>query len=145
MSENLVFVNRLYDESFTLLVEARNYFEFHQAKMRQYRKSKGEDALFVNYQALRLTSRMTQGMAWLLAQRAVETGELTHEQAWGGDFSLGREEICTSADGHDDGRIPDGMRALLDRSHSLYMRILRLDEAAQEKVRSSQDGSQMMQ
>ncbi len=145
MTENIVFVNKLYEESFNLLVEARNYFDYAGTSFNRGKKRQTSDALFLNYQALRLTSRMTQSMAWLLAQRAVEKGEISWIDACAGDFSLGAEPICTTRDDHEDTRIPDGMRALLDRSHSLYMRILRLDQAAKAKARAELGPSTMIQ
>jgi regulator of CtrA degradation len=134
MIDDRLFINRLYDEGFSLLVEARNYFQFSEAARDSSRAENPRDRLFVNYQAMRLTSRMTQTMAWLLAQRAAHAGELTTVEACGGDFSLGGENFCVEADGHDDFRVPSGMRKLLDRSHMLYHRVWRLDQSAREKV-----------
>lgn len=136
MAEKPAFVNTLYDESFGLLVEARNYFQYSDTNQKATRSGPPHDRLFVNYQAMRLTSRMTQAMAWLLAQRAVQAGELTPAQACGGSYSLGGEDICTDPDGHTDRRIPLPMRTLLDRSHSLYMRVWRLDQAARARLAS---------
>jgi regulator of CtrA degradation len=134
MTDKTVFVNTLYDESFRLLVEARNYFQYSDTNQKATRSGPPHDRLFVNYQAMRLTSRMTQAMAWLLAQRAVQCGELTPAQACSGKFSLGGEDICTDPEGHIDRRIPQPMRHLLDRSHSLYMRVWRLDQSARERL-----------
>ncbi len=137
MVERPAFINSLYDESFGLLVEARNYFQYSNANRAATSTGGPHDRLFVNYQAMRLTSRMTQAMAWLLAQRAVQTGELSVVQACGGNYSLGGETVCTEKDGHTDTRVPTPMRTLLDRSHSIYMRVWRLDQAARNKVASS--------
>lgn len=132
MIDQQLFIKRLYEESYTLLVEARNYFAFSEAAQNSACEKSPHDRLFVNYQAMRLTSRMTQAMAWLLAQRAVQAGEIAPEEACGGTFSLGGERICTDPDGHDDSRVPVGMQNLLHRSHSLYHRVWRLDQAARQ-------------
>lgn len=133
MAEHTVFINRLYDESYSLLLEARNYFQYSPTAQALPSAPTPRDRLFVNCQAMRLASRMTQSMAWLLAQRAVQSGELQPEQACSGAFSLGGEDICTDVDGHDDQRVPPSMRTLLQRSHSIYMRVWRLDQAARSK------------
>lgn len=133
MAENTVFINRLYDESFELLLEARNYFQYSPTAQALPAASAPRDRLFVNCQAMRLASRMTQSMAWLLAQRAVQAGEISPDEACAGNYSLGGESICTEEDGIDDQRVPPSMQKLLRRSHSLYMRVLRLDQAARSK------------
>ena len=133
MQQGLIFINSLYTESLDLMVEARNYFQYSDSNRRAINSGTPRDRLFVNYQALRLTSRMTQAMAWLLAQRALQDGELSPHEACNGTYSLGAERICTDREGHKDGRLPQPMQHLLDRSHSLYMRVLRLDMAAREK------------
>ncbi len=129
-----LFLNKLYSESMDLLEEAHNYLSYHPSARQALRQPNVWDAVFVNLQAMRLTSRMTQAMAWLLAQRAVQTGEMTLHQACGGDFSLGAEDICTDLDGHNDNRVPPSMQKLLERSHGIYMRVLRLDQAARAKI-----------
>ncbi len=134
MAEELTFINSLYDESMGLLVEARNYFQHSETNRKAQRSHTPQDKLFVNYQAMRLTSRLTQAMAWLLAQRAVQTGELTMPEACGGNFSLGGEAICTTLDDHTDHRLPGAMQRLLDRSHSIYMRVWRLDQQTQQRL-----------
>jgi len=137
MVERPAFINTLYDESFGLLVEARNYFQYSDTNRNAVSTGTPRDRLFVNYQAMRLTSRMTQAMAWLLAQRAVQNGELSLVQACGGSYSLGGETVCTERDGHHDNRVPPPMRTLLERSHSIYMRVWRLDQQARTKVAST--------
>lgn len=137
MAESTVFINRLYDESFELLLEARNYFQYSPTAQALPQAPTARDRLFVNCQAMRLASRMTQSMAWLLAQRALQNGEISPNQACGGNYSLGAESICIDDDGHDDQRVPPSMQTLLKRSHSLYMRVLRLDQAARNKFGAS--------
>jgi regulator of CtrA degradation len=132
-----IFLNQLYSESFDLLCEARNYFAYHPSAKQAAHHGAPLDQLYVNVQALRLTSRMTQAMAWLLAQRALQSGELSLEQACGGDFSLGGEEICTEADSHADSRLPASMQKLLNRSYQIYMRVWRLDQMTREKVQQT--------
>jgi regulator of CtrA degradation len=129
-----IFLNKLYDESFGLLIEARNYFSHHPSAKAAMTQTDAWDSLYVNLQAMRLTTRMTQAMAWLLAQRALQEGELSLQEACGGDYSLGAQEICLDREGHNDNRVPPSMQKLLNRSHELYLRVLRLDQMARDKV-----------
>ncbi len=131
MIDHKFFINKLYHESYALLVEARNYFAYNKTLKTTEQAHKAEDRMFLNYQAMRFTSRMTQALAWLMAQRAVQHGEISKKDACNGSFSLGGEKICVDPDGHDDHRLPHAMQILLNRSHSLYHRVLRLDKDCQ--------------
>lgn len=124
-------VHRLYDESLDLLIEARNYFTYGDGA--NVKAKTPNDKLYFNYHSLRLTSRLTQVMAWMLAQRAVLAGEISNVEACAGAYSLGGEKICTDPAGANDDALPQGLRNMLERSHSLYMRVWRLDRAAREK------------
>lgn len=130
MSKALMPINRLYNESFALLLEARNYFAYGEG--RNPPLTAAQEQFLFNYHALRLTSRMTQVMAWMLAQRAVQAGEISPEEACGGTYSLGGERICIESDDAAEKRLPSSMRQLLSRSHSLYMRVWRLDQDARQ-------------
>ena len=90
--------------------------------------------LQISYESMRVTSRLTQVMAWLLAQKAVHAGEMSREQAASDDFALSGGEICTDPSGPDNEALPEGLRSLLERSHRLYMRVARLDERARDSV-----------
>jgi regulator of CtrA degradation len=112
------------------LLEARNYFAYGEGS----RLPPGPyERLLCNYHALRMTSRLTQVMAWMMAQRAWLAGEMSPEQACGGQFSLGGEKVCVDGGGPEDERLPGGLRDLLERSHNMYMRVWRLDQASRDK------------
>src|SRR3954453_23758512 len=119
------FFNRTYDETMALLIEARNYIAHNEAF--EQRKLSPQVRLQVSFESLRVTSRLTQVMAWLLAQKAVHAGELTAQQAAGPNHALSGGEVCAAAGGPDLLELPTGLRSLLDRSHHLYIRISRLD------------------
>ncbi len=119
------FLNGTYDETMALLIEARNYISFHEAI--DQRKLPPHARLQVSYECMRVTSRLTQVMAWLLAQKAVHAGELTLEQVAGEDYALSGGDICSDPSGPENEDLPSGLRGLLERSHKLYMRVERLD------------------
>lgn len=115
-----------------LLVEARNYIAFHEAS--DHRNLPPHVRLQVSYESMRVTSRLTQAMAWLLAQKAVHAGELTMAQAASEEYALAGGEICSDPSGSDNEDLPSGLRGLLERSHQLYTRVARLDEMVRVQV-----------
>ena len=110
----------------TLLIEARNYALGHDAT-NQWAVTPAA-SLQMSYESLRVTSRLIQVMAWLLAQKAVESGELTPEQSANDFWALSGGIVCSDPAGPENEALPPGLRSLLDRSYRLYARVLRLDE-----------------
>jgi len=132
VSGTAAFFNRTYDETMALLVETRNYIAYHEAK-----DQKGlppHVRLQVSCESMRVTSRLIQAMAWLLAQKAVHAGELTPRQAASEEYALSGGDICADESGADIEALPTGLRSLLERSHKLYMRVARLDEMVRRNV-----------
>ncbi|MBK1839892.1 DUF1465 family protein [Azospirillum sp. YIM B02556] len=132
MTSHTFFFNGPYDETMALLIEARNYIAYHDAA--EHRKLPPQVRLQISYESMRVTSRLTQVMAWLLAQKAVHAGEMTKEQAASEDYALSGGEICSDPSGPDNEELPSGLRSLLERSHSLYMRVHRLDHMVRADV-----------
>lgn len=126
------FFNGPYDETMSLLVEARNYIAFQEAV--DNRALPPNVRLQVSYESMRVTSRLTQAMAWLLAQKAVHAGEMTLAQMASDDFALSGGEICSDPSGPENEELPVGLRSLLERSHSLYSRVARLDEMVRREA-----------
>ncbi len=122
---------RTYDEAFGLLVEARNYVV--QGQPLEERGLPPQERLRIGLETMRLTTRLTQAMAWLLAQRAVMTGELSAEQAASEDYALGAQALCLADDAAPP-PLPPRLQDLMDRSASLYRRVDRLDRQARARV-----------
>ena len=120
------YFNRTYDETMALLIEARNYAAYHNEV--DQRTMPPTVRLHACYEALRVTSRLTQVMAWLLAQKAVHAGELTLEESTGDEYALSGGSVCSDPSGAENQELPKGLRSLLERSHQLYTRVLRLDD-----------------
>lgn len=125
-----IFFHRTYDEAMTLMVEARNYMAFVDARER--RRRGGVEGLRMSCEAMRVTSRLTQVMAWLMMQRAVEEGEVSAEQALDEPHRLAGAEVCLD-EGFNDDTLPKGLRSLLERSLSLYVRVSRLEAQMLER------------
>ena len=133
MSEPIAYYHRTYDETMALLIEARNYAAFHHET--HQRDIAPAARLFVSYESLRVTSRLSQVMAWLLAQKAVDAREISAEHGTGEAFALLDDAASRDPLGPENPMLPSGLRNLLARSHSLYLRVLRLEAQARRNCR----------
>ncbi len=118
------FFGKTYDETMSLLLASRDYLA--NAQPADASGLTPIERLRVNCEAMRLTTRLTQIMAWLLAQRAVFEGEISRTMAAADDFRLSADAICMAETDGDS--VPDRLRELLDHSRRLYIRVARLDE-----------------
>jgi regulator of CtrA degradation len=124
------FFGKTYGEAMSLLVEARDYLAHREPIDRGALVM--EERLRFCSETMRLTSRLTQIMAWLMAQRAVYEGEIPPERALEGHDALAALEICMR-----DGaaaQLPQRLSSLLERSRRLYIRVARLDELARRRL-----------
>ena len=120
------FLDKTYNETVALLIEARNYLAFQESDDLSGRDT--DDRLLVSQETMRVTVRLTQVMAWLFSRRAVQAGEVTEAEARAAQFALGGREVCLDDRWAADPRLPQRVRVLLDRTLSLYQRVCRLEE-----------------
>lgn len=120
------FFRRAYDETMDLMIEARNYMAYVERRERE--QAGPSTGLRMSCEAMRVTSRLTQVMAWLMVRRAVEEGELDEGTALGEEHRLSGAEVCGDESFNADEALPGGLRSLMDRSYRLYMRVARLEE-----------------
>jgi regulator of CtrA degradation len=125
-----VFFGRTYGEAFRLLVEARDYFAFVEPDERGAVPTTRRVQMCS--ETMRLTARLTQIMAWLLAQRALQAGEMNREEALAAP--LAGLEICMAGEETEEDGLPPGLSDLLGRSRKLYVRVARLDELARRMI-----------
>ena len=129
-------LDRTFDEGVALTQEVRNYIAYHeQADRREYELSR---CLHVGYQHTRISARLIQAMTWLLAMKALLSGEIAPEQFTSPQYALTENEECDSSKGEDDESMPAGLRDLLIRSHALYSRIQRLDAMVRAKLEAGE-------
>ena len=121
------FFGKTYGEAVDLLLVARDYLAHDEPGER--RALMPTQRLAMCSETLRLTARLTQIMAWLLAQRAVHSGELSREKALG-DEPLAALDVCMDGEAEEDRDLPPRLVDLLGRSRRLYVRVTRLDELA---------------
>jgi regulator of CtrA degradation len=133
MQAETALFTRTYDETLDLIVEARNYLSHGRPAGRRPARPSG-DNLRISCEALRVTSRLTQVMAWLMLQRAVQYGEISASEACEDHNRLSGQSVCLDDSMVDDTDIPAGLRSLLSRSLQLYKRISRLEEMVVARV-----------
>ena len=118
-------IMRTYDEALALTREVRDYIA---SQAPADKAALDHDTqLVASCEEMRVTARMTQVMAWLMLQRAVNDGELDREQAAVPDNRLGGQETCLAEPAVDPAYLPARLADLLARSRRLYERIQRLD------------------
>ncbi len=120
------FFDRTYDEAMVLLREARDY---NLQRVPSERDRLGpEDRLRLACETMRVTTRLGQVMAWLLAQKAVHAGEMSRQDMTAAEHRLAARAVCLNDRPELSAGLPPGLQSLLERSHDLYVRVLRLDE-----------------
>ncbi len=127
--------NGTYDEAFDLLVEARDYVERSLPALKY--GAQPPDPVTVTKETLRLTSRITQVMAWLMAQRAVQVGEIEAEEFAQDRYRVEGQSVCLKQAVEDIDDLPNEFSDLMDRSYNLYSRVLRLDEQITDRVKKN--------
>jgi len=78
-------------------------------------------------EALRVTSRLTHCMAWVLVHKAIHAGELSPAAAYEPESRLSGGAVCLAIGGEANPRLPRRLRTLLTTSRALYIRLARLD------------------
>jgi regulator of CtrA degradation len=119
------FIERIYDEAKALLVEARDYMQTL-APAERATMTPLENLHSIS-EGLRLTTRLTEVMAWAMTHKAVQAGEISREEAAQPHRRLGGQSICLEEVTAGMFEPPPRLVSLLRRSLSLYQRTLRLD------------------
>ena len=116
-------INAFYTEAMLLADEARSYFD----EAGRLDRNALEPLARVGFacESLKVTTRIMHIVAWLLTQRAVESGELT---AAGGRRPERRLGHAQDSDPDVIANLPESARKLIGSSVDLYARIKRLDE-----------------
>lgn len=126
VAEPVFLLENTYDEAYSLLIESR---EFMERTVPEYRKRVTQmQRLMLTKETMRLTTRLTQIMAWLLTQKAVHLEQLSPNKAIRNAYRLGGQKVCLDRGDGDHEVLPPQLRSLLSRSYDLYVRINRLDQ-----------------
>lgn len=131
-SASTAFFSRTFNDAVALAVEARNYIAAY--GLGEKSQLPVQVRLQASYQAMRVTSRLTQAIAWLLAQKAVFQGEMTERDLASDAYALSGGTLCSDPSGPELEELPRPLRSLLKRSHNLYQRVERLDAQVRRSV-----------
>lgn len=120
------FLSQAFDDGVELLTQAKNYMTYQERKERE--AASLSVGLRIGYHQTRITARLMHSLAWLLGHKAVAAGEVDMDELEAANWMLGGGMECIETNGHEDERLPKGLRDLLEKSHSYYMRIARLEQ-----------------
>ena len=118
-------VDSFYTEAMLLADEARSYFDDAGRDERA-----GLDPFVrVNFarESLKVTTRIMHIVAWLLTQRAIESGEIAFREGRRPERRLGHAQ---DSDPEVVARLPESAQRLVSASTDLYARVKRLDEGS---------------
>lgn len=126
-------VDALYTEAMLLADEARGYFD--EAGRTERRDLDPFVRVGFACESLKVTTRIMHIVAWLLTQRAIETGEI---HGHGGRRPERRLGHANDSDMAIVDQLPGAAQRLISASSELYARVKRLDEGqlAEEPVQS---------
>lgn len=128
----IAFLDTTYTEAVTLAREARDYLGYQEAA--ESARLDPTSRLVVSCEAMRLTARLSQVIAWLLVQKAVHAGEIGRAEARGATYRLGGQSVCRETEPVADAPLPERLVMLLERSYRLYERVERLDRMLDAEV-----------
>lgn len=117
---------RIYDHSMAMVREAADYLELEGIVDRQQLSQ--QLGMVYACESMRLTTRLMQISAWLLAMRAVRQGEIAAGDIEERGFRLGAKEVCLGGPVRGAGLLPIRLINLLEASKRLYERVARLDD-----------------
>ena len=117
-------VDSLHVEAMLLADAARSYFD--EAGRAERESLDPLDRVNFSCESLKVTTRLMHVIAWLLTQRAVDTGELAPRDALHPSRRLGE---ATTSDVAIVAVLPGQARGLIAGSIDLHRRVARLDEA----------------
>ena len=120
-------IDSLYTEAMLLADEARSYFD----DAGRDERSMLEPAARVGFacESLKVTTRIMHIVAWLLTQRAIESGEIPLRDGRRPERRLGNAQ---DSDPTVVEQLPQSARQLIQASAELYARVKRIDEGSQE-------------
>ena len=116
-------VDSLYTEAMILADEARAYFDETGRDDRQALEPFARVGFAC--ESLKVTTRIMHIVAWLLTQKAVETGEIRSADGRRPERRLGR---ANDSDPLVLGQLPEAAQRLINASADLYSRVRRLDQ-----------------
>jgi regulator of CtrA degradation len=118
-------VDSFYTEAMLLADEARSYFD----DSGRHERETLDPFVRVNFacESLKVTTRIMHIVAWLLTQRAIESGEIPFREGRRPERRLG---LAQESNLEVVARLPAAAQRLVSASTDLYTRVKRLDEGS---------------
>ena len=121
---SLLFLPSLFYETMDIIFDSYEYFQF-QENSEQDHVPPFLHAMY-SHEMSRITMRLTSVMAWLMARKAISSGQLGGEDD-PNSYRLDAIDECMMRNEAMEEYMPDYMKFLLDESFKLYERVYRLD------------------
>lgn len=134
MVESLALINSSLQNASALLHATHDYIKW-QAPL-DVKTMSAKQTFKVSCEAMRITVRMTQIIAWLMLHRAVLAGDLTRKEVLSEEYRVLRGQSCLESISETDADLPPRLRELLKESRTLYVRVLRLDDRCRKRSSS---------
>jgi regulator of CtrA degradation len=131
MFDSVGFINSKIDEAHRLLGATHDYIKWQAPK--DMDTMDPHMTFLLSSEAMRVTVRLTQIIAWLMLQKAILEEELTLEDTLSESCRVMQGEECLDQSSEEDKNIPPRLRELLKESRIFYFSILRLDARAREQ------------
>ena len=131
MSNPVTFIDSKINEAHRLLDATHDYIKWQAPK--DMDTMDPHMTFLLSSEAMRVTVRLTQIIAWLMLQKGILEGELTSEDTLSESCRVMQGEECLYQSSEEDKSIPPRLRELLKESRIFYFSILRLDARAREQ------------
>lgn len=125
------FNDRAYHDALALVSETVTYLEGRGIMDRDTMDPAARNIFAA--ESMRLTTRLMQVVSWFLVQRAVQTGELTREQAQEPARQLGAVQVCLGEAVEGAEFLPARIKELLDRSRHIFEQVWRVEVMMMEE------------
>lgn len=126
-----LWLDKTFRETMDLLEEAKHYHAYKfQCQVRHLVPMK---RLEITKESLRVTSRLSHTMAWLMTEKAIINEEMLRAEFEKNFRPLIEENICVQPPDKTIDDCPYGLLSLMDRSFDLFMRASRLEAMLRNK------------
>jgi regulator of CtrA degradation len=128
MKQDINFIEISLKKAYQLLEETHHYIKW-QAPLDIQRMSK-DNILKMSCEAMRITVRITQIMAWLTLQKSILAGESTPEDVHSRNAPILQGKTCLEIASETDLLLPERLRELLKKSRLFYIQTMQLEESS---------------
>lgn len=129
------FLEKTYNETFSLLSFARDYFNScgRVEKAHLY----GQQNIAYTLAMSSITVRLTSSLGWLIACKAVQAGEITLQDMQKEEFRMQEFDIKINPGDPVFSHLSKPMRDMLEQSEMLYQRVSRMERAIHKCIEES--------